>query len=117
MKAVLEEMLARVPGALGAAVVGLDGIPVEVMTTGRDVNMEVVSAEGIGLVRSSGWAPSASDADVPEEIAVRGRSRLTILRALGSGYFLFLVAEPHTLSGQARYEVWRTGLKLRQVLG
>jgi len=117
MKLVLDEMLARLPGALGASVVGLDGIPVETSTTVMDVNMEVVSAEGIGLVRRSGWTPSSADAESPEEIAVSGPSRLTILRALGSGYFLCLVAGPHTIAGQARYEAWRTGLKLRQVIG
>ena len=117
MKDVLAGMLTRVPGALGAAVVGPDGLPVEAATAGTGVNMEVASAEGIGMVKRAGWSPSEGDGEPPEEVAVASRSRLTILRALGSGYFLCLVAGPGTIAGQARYEAWRTGQQLREVIG
>jgi len=117
MKPVLDDMLMRLPGALGAAVVGLDGIPVEIATAGPDVNMELVAAEGIGVARQSGWTPTGDNTASPEEIAITGPSRLTILRALGSGYFLCLVTGPGIIPGKARYEAWRTGLRLREVLG
>ena len=117
MKPVLDDMLMRLPGALGAAVVGLDGIPVEIATAGKGVNMEMAAAEGIGLARQTGWTPAGDNAASPEEIAVAGPSRLMVLRALGAGYFLCLVAGPSTSPGRARYEAWRTGLRLREVLG
>jgi len=117
MKPVLHDMLTRLPGALGAAVVGLDGIPVEIATAGPGVNMELVAAEGIGLVRQSGWTQAGDNSTSPEEIAIAGPSRVTILRALGAGYFLCLVTGPGTIPGKARYEAWRAGLRLREVLG
>jgi len=117
VKAVLDGLLSRLPGALGVAIVGLDGLPVESVTSGPGVNMDVVSAEGIGLVRRSGWSPSGESAEKLQEIALTSPSRLTIFRDLGSGYFLCVVTGPGTLPGQARYEAWRTGLLLREVIG
>src|SRR3989442_1419270 len=45
MKAVLQEILDRIPEALGAAVVGLDGIPVEKLAARPTFNIDLASAE------------------------------------------------------------------------
>jgi predicted regulator of Ras-like GTPase activity (Roadblock/LC7/MglB family) len=117
MKTVLDAALARLPGALGAAVVGPDGIPVETAVTSADVNMEWAAAEGMDLVRRVATAPGRDAAGDPDEITIAADARLTILRSVGAGYFLCLVAGPDVLSGRARYEAWRTGLQLREVIG
>ena len=117
MREMLDAALARLPGALGLAVVGPDGISVESATANAGVNMDWAAAEGMDLVRRASQSPAASPAEPPEEITIAGKSRLTILRSLGAGYFLCLVAGPGTLSGRARYEAWRTGQQLREVIG
>ena len=63
-------------------------------------------------IASDGGAAS----ETPDEITISGRRGLTVLRAVGAGYFLCLVAAPGTLTGRARYEAWRTGQELREVL-
>ena len=117
MKTVLDAALGRLPGALGAAVVGPDGIPVETVVRNSDVNMEWAAAEGMDLVRRVATAPGRGTAGDPDEITIAADARLTILRAVGAGYFLCLVAGRETIAGQARYEAWRTGLLLREVIG
>jgi len=117
MKELLLDMLNRLPGALGAAVVGPDGLAVASSTIRPGVNMEVASAETIHVVKRTGWTPDGEAQEPPEEIALASRTRLTVMRALGSGYFLCLVTGPETIPGQARYEAWRAGQKLREVIG
>jgi predicted regulator of Ras-like GTPase activity (Roadblock/LC7/MglB family) len=118
MKAILTGVMSRLPGALGVAVVGPDGIPVEVSSSSTGiVNMEWAAAEGMDLVRRAGTPAPDGQAGPLEEITIAARDRLTVLRAVGSGYFLCLVTGPGTNPGQARYEAWRTGLQVREMLG
>jgi predicted regulator of Ras-like GTPase activity (Roadblock/LC7/MglB family) len=117
MKRILQDALDRTPGSLGAAVVGLDGITVEraAVDEGR-INLDLASAEGIGLVKRALGSLRDQGSERPEEISVQSRSGLTVLRSLGSDYYLVLVVGPDCIPGQARYEAWRAGQELQQAL-
>ncbi len=118
MKAVLQEILDRVPEVMGAAVVGLDGIPVEKVAAKPSFNIDLASAEWIGLVKRAAASLRAMAASSgPEEISVTSRSGLAILRSIGGDYYLCVIAGPECLLGRARYEVRRAGLQLEQTLG
>ena len=85
MKAVLQDILDRIPEALGAAVVGLDGIPVEKLAARQSFNIDLASAEWISLAKRAAAAlRSATPPGGPEEISVTSRSGLAILRSIGS---------------------------------
>jgi len=114
MKALLRELLDRTPEALGAAVVGLDGIAVEKVSA-QSFNIDLASAEVIALARTA--QPSRdSGADRLEEISVTCRSGLTILRSIGGDYYLCLVVGPDGIPGRARFEAWKVGQQLEQVI-
>jgi predicted regulator of Ras-like GTPase activity (Roadblock/LC7/MglB family) len=117
MRTVLQEVLDRIPGALGAAVVGLDGIAVEKVSSTGAFNVDLASAEGIGIVKRAVAGLRGDPRDQLEEISVSCRSSLTILRSLGSDYYLCVVIGPDCLSGRARYETWRAGQQLQQAIG
>ena len=117
MKPVLDAVLDRLPGSLGAAVVGPDGIPVAMVTRDSRLNLEWTAAAGIDLVRRTAAGAPEGHGGPPDEITIAGDAHLTILRAVGSGYFFCLVTGPGTIAGQARYEAWRAGLQLREVIG
>ncbi len=117
MRSVLQEVLDRIPGSLGAAVVGLDGIAVEKVTTRREVNIDLLSAEGISVVKRAAASLRDTPADPLEEITIVSRSRLTILRSLGSDYYLCVVVGRDSIPGRARYETWRAGLQLQEAIG
>ncbi len=114
MKVILQDTLDRTPGALAVSVVGLDGIPVEKITLGSEVNIDLVSAEGITLVKRT--TGPAGGRETPEEISITTASGLMILRALGQDYYLCLLVGRDCLPGRARYEAWRAGLALRQAI-
>ena len=115
MKAVLQQVLDRLPGALGVAVVGLDGIAVERAVAKDDVNIDLWSAESAGVVKRAAGSLSDGAAGL-QEITIRGQSTCLILRALGSDYYLCLVVGPDCIPGQARYEAWRAGLQLQEAI-
>ena len=56
-------------------------------------------------------------ADPIEEVTIGSRSKLTILRALGSDYYLCVVIGRDSIAGHARYEIWRAGLQLQEAIG
>lgn len=117
MRSVLQDVLDRIPGSLGAAVVGLDGIAVEKVSVRETFNMDLASAEGIGVVKRAVAALRGDPRDRVEEISVACRSGLTILRSLGSDYYLCVVIGPDSIPGRARYEAWRAGQQLEQAIG
>ena len=116
MRMVLQEILDRVPGALGAAVVGIDGIVVEKAVATRDLNIDVAAAEGINVVKRAVASSREDGAEPLEEMTISTRARCTILRVIGSDYYLCLVTGPEAIPGQARFEAWKAGLQLRQAI-
>ena len=117
MRAALHDVLDRIPGALGAAVVGLDGIPVERLTAQEGFNIDLASAEGIGVVRRASGTLRDLPEEMLEEITITYRSQLMILRSLSADYYLCVVVGPETILGHARYETWRAGQQLRAAIG
>jgi predicted regulator of Ras-like GTPase activity (Roadblock/LC7/MglB family) len=117
MKALLQEIVDRVPGALGAAVVGLDGIPVEKAGADPSFNLDLASAEAIGVVKRAAAALRAKPGERVEEVSVTGAGTLTVLRFLGSDYYLCVVARAEAIPGRVRYEAWRAGVLLEAALG
>jgi len=117
MKALLQEILDRVPGSLGASVVGLDGIPVEKVSAEPSFNMELASAEGIHVVKRAAAALRETPKERVEEVSVIGGGTLTVLRFLGSDYYLCVVARPESIPGRVRYEAWRAGHLLQAAIG
>ena len=114
MKVLLRELLDRTPEALGAAVVGLDGITVEKVSV-QSFNIDLASAEVIALARRAQPFRDES-ADRLEEISIASRSGLTILRSIGGDYYLCLVVGPDGIPGRARFEAWKAGRLLEQVV-
>jgi predicted regulator of Ras-like GTPase activity (Roadblock/LC7/MglB family) len=117
MRSVLQEVLDRIPGSLGAAVVGLDGIAVEKVSARREFNIDLASAEGINVVKRAAASLRDTPSDPLEEITIACRSRLTILRSLGSDYYLCVIVGPEAIPGRARYEAWRAGQQLQEAIG
>jgi len=116
MRSVLQDVLDRIPEALGAAVVGLDGIAVEKVAAQPTFNIDLASAQAIGLVKRAGSTLRDPAADRLEEVSVVSRSGLTILRSIGGDYYLCVVLAPGCIPGRARYEVWKASMQLERAV-
>lgn len=114
MREVLQEAVGRIPGALGAAIVGLDGLAVEKVGVHEEFNIDLASAEGIGVIKRATSTLQSDAPEAPEEVSIVWGSRLTILRSLGRDYYLCVVVGPEAFPGQARFETWRAGQQLKE---
>ena len=103
----LERICTRVEGALGAVILAEDGIIVERHAVDPAIDLELASAEFAGATREMRRGTMAVDAGELDEVLVANRSRLTLLRLIGPGYYLLLFMAPGSLVGRGRYELRR----------
>jgi len=103
----LEEVCARVEGALGAVIVAEDGIIVDRHAVSEQIDLELACAEFAGAAREVARAAASVQAGELEELLVTSGAWLTVLRRVGPGYWLLLFMAPEGLLGRARYELRR----------
>ena len=105
----LEDIVSRVQGALAASLVAKDGMPVDSVWDGGDLQLEIVAAEMLAQVQC--LADSNDNLGVgPVRLLAVSTSRHTILiSAVSADYYLLLVLKPSANYGRARYEMRRAG--------
>lgn len=96
----IQDLLARCPGARGAAIVDPDGIPVVVSPRGG--TLETLGAELAGVLRDLGEASRELEHGALEQLAVYAEDAVIILTTIAAGYFLVLVLARDGLAGKAR---------------
>jgi predicted regulator of Ras-like GTPase activity (Roadblock/LC7/MglB family) len=94
------DLLDRCPGAGGVAVFDPDGIPV--VTTPKDGNLEALSAEFAGIVKSLEQAGREFEHGQLQQLSVFAENAVVILTSIAAGYFLMLIVDRHGLIGKAR---------------
>ncbi len=114
-KEVLHNAISNVEGALGAMVMGMDGIAVEKVwqvETGQAANLEIAIAEFTSLLRSARRTNSDLGLGKLRQMTVAAENAVFILHAAGKDYFLALVLSPEGNFGRGRYEMRRAELLL-----
>ncbi|HEV8336979.1 MAG TPA: roadblock/LC7 domain-containing protein [Candidatus Polarisedimenticolia bacterium] len=115
-KEVLQGLVSRVDEARGAAIVGVDGIPLEEHARGS-LDLEKFAAECTTLIKSAAETGKALDQGTAREVVLRCDAAQTILRSLSGDYFLCLVLGPAAPLGRARYELQKACSRLEGELG
>ena len=115
-KDVLEKILERTEGSLGALIMGIDGIAVErlLKEAGQEANLDVAAAEFTSLVRNAQKAGKDTGLGGLRELMVSLDSAVVIIRLLGSDYFVVLAISPDGNLGRARFELRKAELELRK---
>lgn len=107
----LEQICARVPGAVAASVMGYDGIAVETIEApeaserldGVNVTSAMIEYSNIfGQIRQAAAQLEAGDA---HEFSLRAEKIVAVGRAITDEYFLVLALRPDGNQGKARYAV------------
>lgn len=111
-KNVLERMCRRLDGALGAVVIGEDGILVERHTADEAFDTELASVEYVGSCRDIRRAMDALEAGEVEEVSVTTEKNKMLLRSVSPGYFLILILGAGGLMGRGRYELKKASYEL-----
>ncbi len=109
---VLQGLVAKLEEARGAAIVGVDGIPLEEHSRGGGPELERLAAECTSLIKAAMETGRALDQGPAREVVLRCDGAQTLLRSVTSDYFLCLVLGPQAQLGRARYELQKACQRL-----
>jgi len=118
---ILQDIVDRCPGALGAALMGSDGIPIEQVAS-RDAGAAVADEVGMlgvefgRVLEEVGKAAHASEAGAPEELSLRMERFQLILRHVDPETYLVMALAPDGNAGKARFLLRRHLLTIRDEL-
>ena len=119
-ESVLRAIVAECPGALGAALMGSDGIPIaQVAAPGGEVDSDEVSVLGVEFGRILEEARKAGDAagaGATFELSVRTERFHLVLHMVGTDTYLVLALSPEGNVGKGRYLLRRHQLAIREEL-
>jgi predicted regulator of Ras-like GTPase activity (Roadblock/LC7/MglB family) len=113
-KEVLEAIIERTEGSLGALIMGTDGIAVErsLRQAGQEANLDVAAAEFTSLVRSAQRAGKDTGLGSLHELVIALDSAVILMRLLSRDYFVVLAISPEGNLGRARFELRKAELQI-----
>jgi predicted regulator of Ras-like GTPase activity (Roadblock/LC7/MglB family) len=113
-KEVLETIIERTEGSLGALIMGLDGIAVErsLKQEGQEANLDIAAAEFTSLVKSAQRAGKDTGLGGLRELVISLDDAVLLMRLLSQDYFVVLAISPEGNLGRARFELRKAELKI-----
>ena len=113
-KEMLETIIERTEGSLGALIMGTDGIAVEKVLgdAGAEANLDVAAAEFTSLVRSAQRAGTNTGLGGLRELVISLDSAVLVMRLLSRDYFVVLAMSTHGNLGRGRFELRKAELQL-----
>lgn len=112
-KEILESIIERTEGSLGALIMGTDGIAVEkLLGGGNEANLDVAAAEFTSLVRNAQRAGKDTGLGELRELVISLDQAVVIMRLLSREYFVVLALRPEGNLGRGRFELRKAELQL-----
>jgi predicted regulator of Ras-like GTPase activity (Roadblock/LC7/MglB family) len=112
----LESLLNKVEGTLGAIVMGMDGIPIEERHFDSGTNIEALAAEYTPLLRASSATTQEMTLGSLDELIVSAGTRVIAVRMITAEYFLLVLLNKDGNIGRARFELRKAKYALRKEL-
>jgi predicted regulator of Ras-like GTPase activity (Roadblock/LC7/MglB family) len=109
---IMKEVVNGTEGALGAMVVGLDGIPVEEFTLSSEMDLQSMTVEYSALLKEIEKGSQASQMGSTKEVTVITDKAMIMLRRLNDEYFFVLVVKPDGNFGKGRFLLRMSAPKL-----
>ena len=100
---ILKEVVHGTEGALGALIVGLDGIPVEEYTVNNDIDLQSMTVEYSALLKEIEKGSQAVQLGSTKEVTVIAEKAMIMLRRLTDEYFFVLIIKPDGNFGKGRF--------------
>ena len=113
-KEALEAIIERTDGAMGALIMGTDGIAVEKVLSqeAREANLDVAAAEFTSLVRNAQRTGTDTGLGRLRELVVNLESAVVIMRLFTRDYFVVLALKHDGNFGRGRFELRKAELQL-----
>ena len=100
---IMKQVVNGTEGAIGALVVGLDGIPVEEYSVNSDMDLQSMTVEYSSLLKEIEKGSQVSDMGSTKEVTVIADKAMIMLRRLNAEYFFVLVMKPEGNFGKGRF--------------
>jgi predicted regulator of Ras-like GTPase activity (Roadblock/LC7/MglB family) len=100
---ILKEVVHGTEGALGALIVGLDGIPVEEYVLNREIDLQSMTVEYSALLKEIEKGSQAAQLGTTREVTVVAEKAMIMLRRLNEEYFFVLIIKPEGNFGKGRF--------------
>ncbi len=100
---IIKQVVNGTEGALGALVVGLDGIPVEEYTINNEMDLRSMTIEYSSLLKEIEKGSQISDMGSTKEVTVIADKAMIMLRRLNNEYFFVLIMKPEGNFGKGRF--------------
>ncbi len=115
-KEALQTILEKTDGAVGAVIMGTDGLPVEKFFSaeGNEANLDVAAAEFTSLIRTAGRSAKELNLGEVRELVVSLESVTLLMRSLHRDYFVLLALRPDGNLGRGRYELRKAEMILAE---
>ncbi len=111
---ILQEVVNGTEGALGALIVGLDGIPVEEYSVSNDMDLQSMTVEYSSLLKEIEKGSQAAQMGTTKEVTVITDKAMIMLRRLNDEYFFVLIIKPEGNFGKGRFLLRMSVPKLLQ---
>jgi predicted regulator of Ras-like GTPase activity (Roadblock/LC7/MglB family) len=100
---ILREVVNGTEGALGALIVGLDGIPVEEYSLNKEMDLQSMTVEYSSLLKEIEKGSQAAHLGSTKEVTVITDKAMIMLRRLNEEYFFVLIIKPDGNFGKGRF--------------
>ena len=100
---IMKQVVNGTEGALGALVVGLDGIPVEEFSVSSEIDLQSMTVEYSSLLKEIEKGSQTADMGSTKEVTVIADKAMIMLRRLNNEYFFVLVMKPEGNFGKGRF--------------
>ncbi len=112
----LNQIAERIEGLQALALVGSDGLPVDSVSHIEDLDLEMLCAEMIALLRTMTTNDSELGAGPVQQLLVETDQHVMVTSIVAPDYYLLAVGGEGFVVGRARYELRRAPLALAEEL-
>ena len=100
---ILKNVVDGTEGALGALVVGLDGIPVDEYSIASELDIQAMTVEYSSLIKEIEKGSQTVHLGSTKEVTVMAEKAMVMLRRLNDEYFMVLIIKPEGNFGKGRF--------------
>ena len=115
-KAVLRDTLGSVDGAVGAGLVGLDGIVIDQVSSKADFDMATAGAEYATIIKSARKASEEFGIGTTNEVMISTEKTTMLMMTVGKDYFVALAMNLDGNLGRGRLELKKAISKIEKEL-
>jgi len=109
---IMKEIVNGTEGAVGALIVGLDGIPVEEYSINKEMDIQSMTVEYSALLKEIEKGSQSAQIGSTREVTVIADKAMIMLRRLNDEYFIVLIINPEGNFGKGRFLLRMSAPKL-----